>query len=94
MERGACLTLRALAGQGRIAFATAKKIGCNPRRNKAKRRAKEATRLLKSPIDRNFDFIVSVSSKAEGVAFPQLQAELEELFSRMSARWASDSESS
>lgn len=91
IERGAHLTLRALAGEGRLAFSTAKKIGSVPRRNRAKRRAREAAKGL-GPS--NLDVIVSVSQKADGLLFETMKIELEDLFARMSTRWEDASESS
>jgi ribonuclease P protein component len=64
------------------------------RRNKAKRRAREATRIIRTEIDRNLDFIISVSSKAEKLPFEDLKVELTGLFARMAERWAGASESS
>jgi ribonuclease P protein component len=77
-----------------VGISTAKKLGVIARRNKAKRRAREAARIIQTEIDRNLDFIISVSSKAEKLPFVDLKAELAGLFARMSERWDGASESS
>ncbi len=91
IERGAHFTLRALPGEGQLGFSTAKKIGVIARRNRAKRRTREATKNL---VIGNLDCIVSVSQKADGLPFEEMKTELGALFARMATRWEGASESS
>ena len=92
-ESGRFCRLIASSGEGLIGIATAKKIGAKPRRNRAKRRVREAIRPL---AERNelLDSVVVVTVAALDCPFEDLQNELRELFGRMNARWAESLESS
>lgn len=82
-----------LPGQGHVGFATAKKIGCHARRNRQKRRAREALNASDFPIV-GLDIAVLVRDGADAVGFDELTEELKRLLEETQRRWAGSLESS
>jgi ribonuclease P protein component len=82
-----------LPGKGLIGYATSKKIGGKPQRNRAKRRYQEAVRLSKDCIERRLDYVVVVSPAGANAAFHEAKLEVEGLLRKVNARWARDLES-
>jgi ribonuclease P protein component len=80
------LTLNVVAGRRRrtrCGFVVGKQIGNAVRRNRAKRRVREAVRLALSAITPGFDLVFVVRSPAVCEApFPALQAAVEQLLRR------------
>lgn len=77
-------------GSGLVGIATAKKIGDRPARNRAKRRVREAVRLLSDPHDLRLDYVVVVSPAAANAPFSQIQEELARLVPGAKERWAEE----
>lgn len=82
-----------MPGSGLLGFATAKAIGCNARRLRQKRRAREAWRTSLDRIH-DWDFVVMVKVEAQDADFPALQAESQRLAKEAQAAWAERSASS
>lgn len=91
---GRLLTVRTLPGEGRLGIATAKKIGCHARRNRARCRVREAIRSLEIASSLNLDWIVTVSPSGANAGMEELKAEVRVLFDAMVERWAGESASS
>ena len=83
-----------LPGNGLIGFATSRKIGNTPQRNRARRRYREAMRANRDRINEGLDIVVIISPKAAEATFPQLRSDAAVLLDRINARWAAESESS
>lgn len=88
-----CFRLYSLPGTGLLGVATARSIGNRPKRNRAKRRAKEAFRLVANRPD-FLDFVLVVKGQAVPIAFEQVQREVEVLIGRSVELWGDESESS
>jgi ribonuclease P protein component len=83
-----------LPGSGLIGFATSKKIGSKPQRNRARRRYREALRANWDRINSQLDAVVIISPKAVDATFPQLRSDAAVLLDRIQARWVAESECS
>ena len=70
----------ALPGNGLLGFATSKKIGAKPRRNRALRRFREAVRLQPQIRNEAYDFVVIVNVAGAEAAFQRIQEEVRNLF--------------
>ena len=89
---GRYFRVSSLPGPGEIGFATAKKIGCHARRNRQKRRAREAYNAT-SPHNVSLDMAVLVRDCADTASFDELTEELGRLLEETNRRWAGSSES-
>jgi ribonuclease P protein component len=83
--------LNSLPGQGLLGIATSKKIGVTPKRNKVKRRFREAVRL-QSLVAPNLDYVLIVKQDAANAPFERIQIEVRTLFDEAKRRWAEESE--
>jgi ribonuclease P protein component len=90
---GSICRLSALPGQGKVGIATSKKIGSNPRRNRIKRRFREALRKL-DLADQNLDHVLVVLPSAEDATAEEIRQDLVKVFGHMAERWANESASS
>ncbi|RYG48875.1 ribonuclease P protein component [bacterium] len=87
--RGDWVRAAVLPGTGLLGIATSRKIGSKPRRNRAKRRVKEAARLNgKLP---QWDLVLVVSQDAVDVPFPALRGDVERAVAEAIAKWAEKS---
>lgn len=91
IERGQFLSARAIEGNGELGVTTAKKIGCNARRNREKRRLKSA--LQRIPQNPRLDLVLVLAPSGERVAFDRLVEDLQTVMERLIARWAAKLES-
>lgn len=82
--------LNSLLGHGEIGFATVKKIGCHARRNRQKRRAREAYNAL-AQENVGLDIAVLVRESADKASFDELTEELGRLLEETRRRWAGSS---
>ncbi|MCX7799086.1 MAG: ribonuclease P protein component [Fimbriimonadales bacterium] len=81
------LRVRCLPGTGRVGLAVSRAVGSTPRRNRARRRFREA--LLGSEAlrpDRDYVFVLGERALTEPL--PALRAAAEELLVRLNARCA------
>lgn len=85
--------LVALPGTGMAGFATSKKIGSNPRRNRIKRRFRETLRST-DLVRPGFDYVIVILPSAEGATQDQIKEDVTRVFGRMAERWANESASS
>ena len=83
-----------LTGAGQIGFATSKKIGSRPRRNKARRRVQAAFRINGATIHPELDYVVIIGQDAAIAPFGRIGEEVETLLLRVREKWAGESESS
>jgi ribonuclease P protein component len=86
--------LYAYPGQGKIGVSTAKKIGSHARRNRVKRRFREAIRTQPDMLDRRLDYVVVVNAGSADAPFEPVKSELRALFGKINDRWAGDLECS
>jgi ribonuclease P protein component len=84
----------ALPGQGFLGISTSKKIGNRPRRNRAKRRFREAVRLDANIADPRLDYVLIVYDAGADADFGSIQEEVRTLFAKINERWAGELESS
>lgn len=91
---GVYCRISAIPGKGLIGWATSKKIGCTPRRNKVKRRFRDALRSQDLCIECNLDYVVVISSTGANASYEEAGAELRALFERVALKWAEEPESS
>ena len=88
-EGGETCRLLALTGTGLVGFATSKKIGNTPQRNRAKRRARACWRAY-STRRSNLDYIVLVTPQGAEAPFETLKNELGAHLDAMHRRWAAE----
>ena len=88
-EGGETCRLMALSGTGLVGFATSKKIGNTPQRNRAKRRARESWRSLEHRAS-NLDYVVLVTPLGATAPLDTLRQELGTHLEAMNRRWAAD----
>ena len=75
-----------------MGVATSRSIGCHARRNRNKRRVREAVRLTQSH-DAAFDMAFVTKSAADGCDFQSLRDEVVRLTVEAKRRWAANSAS-
>jgi ribonuclease P protein component len=81
-----------LLGEGRAGFAVAKAVGSIARRNRLKRRLREAYRAAAGSVPRAYDYVVAASAGARELSHEQLVAALKDALAKLDARWESDSD--
>jgi ribonuclease P protein component len=81
-------------GQGNVGFAVPRKLGSQPRRNRVRRRFREAIRLQSGRIDPRLDYIAILYPSALEATLPEIEKEVSELLEKMKERWDGDLESS
>ncbi|MFI5385037.1 MAG: ribonuclease P protein component [Fimbriimonadales bacterium] len=86
--------LSSLPGTGKVGFATAKKIGCHPRRNQIRRRFQAAFREIDFKPEPPLDLIVIIGTGAMNVGIAEVREELRSLLEKSKVRWAGESECS
>ena len=91
---GGLCRIIALPGNGLVGLATSRNIGSKPRRNKLKRRFREALRSQKEIIDSSLDYILMLLPSAEPSTYTAIREELATLFNKVNARWANEQVSS
>ena len=92
--KGDVARIIAYPGTGLIGIAVSKKIGSHPRRNKLKRRFRDAIFHRRDLPSREFDFVVIVNAVAASVTFERIEEDGRTLFDKIVERWAAESESS
>jgi len=91
---GQLLRICYLPGAGQTGFATSKKIGSRPKRNKARRRVQAAFRNHRESILLELDYVVIIGQDAANAPFVRIGEEVGELLLRIKEKWAGQSESS
>lgn len=86
---GSCRII-ALPGEGLVGFATSRSIGSKPRRNRLKRRFRDALRSQQEIIDSRLDYILMLLPSAEQTTYAAIREEVATLINRVNARWASE----
>lgn len=82
-----------LEGTGLVGIGTSRSIGSTPRRNRLKRRAREALRKTEHwPLTR-WDCVLILQKPAEQLAFDELSRQLSDALSELSARFPANSPS-
>lgn len=76
--------VRADGGPGRVAVVAGRRVGSAVRRNRAKRRIREAVRRAEVPA--GFDLVLSAKAGADEVAFPDLVTEVQHAMRRSLSR--------
>jgi ribonuclease P protein component len=83
------LRTSALPGDGKIGFATPKKLGCHARRNRQRRRLQAAIREIDRSKYPPLDLIVIASSGIGSVGMRELVEELEGVLRQQAEKWES-----
>jgi ribonuclease P protein component len=83
-----------LPGTGFVGFATAKKLGHRPSRNRAKRRVREALRTQPDLREIRLDLVIIVGETIASAPFRRIQDEVRLLVGKARERWESESASS
>lgn len=81
--------LSALPGTGLLGIGTSKKIGNKPRRNRTKRRFREAVRLSEL-VDPRLDYVLIVGPRGDTAPFARIREEVVDLFGKARERWADE----
>lgn len=80
-----------LPGSGLAGIGIARAIGCHARRNRQRRRLREALRTLHISELSKFDTVVIGNEPATGLKLPELAASLGELIQVLIGRWEKQS---
>jgi len=91
-EAGGGLRVRCLPGRGLVGLAVSRSLGSQPRRNRARRRLREALRLS-GALRTDADYVFVIGDGFASLPFDELRRTAEELLRRLNARCA-DSPSS
>lgn len=83
----------ALEGAGRIGFATAKAIGSKPKRNRAKRRLREAVRLSAAILPKNADIVFVGKASLAKAEWTALLNDVGDGMRALGGLWANESAS-
>ena len=86
--------LSAGPGDGRVGIATSKKIGCHARRNREKRRGREAIRALRGELKPHLNYVLVILPAAESVGEASRVEDLRVLLTKVNRRWDEGLESS
>ncbi len=81
-----------LDGTGFVGIATSRLIGNRPRRNRVRRRVREAVRIQAERLVR-WDCVVIAKSACAHAEFAEICRQSSELIDEMERRWAAQSES-
>lgn len=92
-EKSVSVRILAALGHGRTGFAASKKIGSKPRRNRGKRRLKEALRLQPELIQTGLDYVVIALESASLRTFADLKAEVKSAMEQLNQKWVERSAS-
>ncbi len=75
------------SGTGKIGIATAKSLGCKPRRNRVKRRLREMVRQNPEIWNQEFDFILLGMPSLLTVDFAKARQEMAFLVGSLKTKW-------
>ncbi|MBL8060162.1 MAG: ribonuclease P protein component [Chthonomonas sp.] len=81
-EVGKLTRVHALPGEGRVGFTTSRSIGNRPRRNRVKRRLREAL-----PEVNQLDIVVLGQRNADQAPFEEIRGELKKHMEALAQRW-------
>lgn len=84
----------AYPGSGLLGIAVSKKIGSKPRKNRVKRRFRDAIAGARDLLDCRLDYIVVVNAEAAGATFTSIDKDVRALLARVAERWESELECS
>jgi ribonuclease P protein component len=76
-------------GSGRVGVSTPKSVGCHARRNRLKRRGREAVRKSMALLRPDLDHILAMQASADQAVFAELCQDVADLLQRAYERWES-----
>lgn len=76
-----------------MGIATSRAIGCHARRNRQRRRIREAVRAMDATARQGLDIVISAKESVQDIRQADLIAELETGITEMRKRWDENSES-
>ena len=79
---GSLARIACLPGSGLIGFATSRKIGGKPQRNRERRRFRAALQEGRAPLRQNLDYVVIVSPSCATASFGRITEEARDLVAR------------
>jgi ribonuclease P protein component len=85
--QGTLLKLCSLPGTGLVGFATSKKIGDRPQRNRARRRVQAAVRGLGNSRCNRLDYVLIISQETANAPFERIGEEVRSLFQKAVEKW-------
>ena len=91
---GVLVRIASLPGNGLLGFATSRKLGGKPQRNRQRRRLQAAFRDCKDLLDPAMDYVVILGPRCADAPFERITEEARDLIVRANARWAEESECS
>lgn len=91
---GTFTRIACLPGTGLLGFATSRKLGGKPQRNRQRRRFQAALRLCAEELRPDMDYVVILGPSCAEVPFGRITEEVRDLVARANARWAEPLESS
>ena len=86
---GACLVFflrKNRLGVTRLGLTVGTKLGGAVRRNRIRRRIKEAYRLVEDKLPSGYDIVLVARSRAENVPLDQIKSEIVRLFNKLAAQ--------
>lgn len=83
----------AVLGEGRLGFATAKATGGKPRRNRCKRRVREAARANLGRIPTTLDTVLFAKKETVEAPWSELEDDVRRVLDLVARRWDDESES-
>ncbi|RYG26615.1 ribonuclease P protein component [bacterium] len=91
---GPIARIACLPGTGLIGFATSRKLGGKPQRNRQRRRFKAALQDCAELLHPAMDYVVILGPSCAEAPWRRITEEARDLIVRANARWAEESESS
>lgn len=80
-------------GKGRVGISTPKKVGCHARRNRLKRRLRDAVKTSVNLLSNDRDTVVLGKFEAEAASFSEICADISQTLARANELWEKQSAS-
>ena len=90
---GSFARVSSLPGTGLLGFATSRKFGGKPQRNRQRRRFRAGIAGCSNLVLPSLDYVVILGPGCANVSFERINEEARDLLARSNARWEDDSES-
>jgi ribonuclease P protein component len=81
------------SGKARVGISTPKKIGCHARRNRLKRRLREAVKVNVNLLSNDLDTVILGKVDAESASFSEICADISQTLARANELWEKQSAS-
>ena len=81
------------SGQARVGISTPKKVGCHARRNRLKRRLRDAVKINVNLLSNELDTVVLGKIEAESASFSEISADIGQTLAKANELWEKQSAS-